>query len=168
MAKRSTDAVRNGELKIVPADHEKTWFHWLDNIQDWCVSRQLWWGHQIPAWFCKTKAEGETVQKMNMADNNRWIVARNEEDAKEKALKLLGCTEDELLLERDADVLDTWFSSGLFPFSVMGWPDNTDDFKVFYPTSLLETGLDILWHVAFIIPDIQGGTSFLSEATGKI
>ena len=145
MAKRSTDAVRNGELKIVPADHEKTWFHWLDNIQDWCVSRQLWWGHQIPAWFCKTKAEGETVQKMNMADNNRWIVARNEEDAKEKALKLLGCTEDELLLERDADVLDTWFSSGLFPFSVMGWPDNTDDFKAFYPTSLLETGLDILF-----------------------
>mmetsp|Transcript_13532 Transcript_13532/g.32653 ORF Transcript_13532/g.32653 Transcript_13532/m.32653 type:complete len:1067 (-) Transcript_13532:526-3726(-) len=145
MAKRSTDAVRNGDLKIVPADHEKTWFNWLDNIRDWCISRQLWWGHQIPAWFATTKAEGETISKNDMANNDRWIVARSEADAKEKALKLLGCTEDELVLERDADVLDTWFSSGLFPFSVMGWPDDTADLKAFYPTSLLETGLDILF-----------------------
>jgi len=145
MAKRSTDAVRNKELKIIPAEHEKTWYYWLDNIQDWCVSRQLWWGHQIPAWFAKTKAEGEKVQKMDMANNDRWIVARSEEDAKQKALKLLGCSEDELLLERDEDVLDTWFSSGLFPFSVMGWPDDTADLKAFYPTSLLETGSDILF-----------------------
>jgi len=145
MAKRSTDAVRNGELKLIPAESEKTWFHWLDNIQDWCVSRQLWWGHQIPAWFAKTRAEGETIQKMDIANNGRWIVARSEKDAKEKALELLGCTEDELVLERDDDVLDTWFSSGLFPFSVMGWPDNTDDLKAFYPTSLLETGSDILF-----------------------
>jgi valyl-tRNA synthetase len=145
MAKRSTDAVRNGELKIIPADHEKTWFHWLDNIRDWCVSRQLWWGHQIPAWFATTKAEGETIQKFDMTYNDRWIVARSEEDAKEKALAKLGCTEDELVLVRDEDVLDTWFSSGLFPFSVMGWPDNTADMKAFYPTSLLETGLDIIF-----------------------
>jgi len=145
MAKRSTDAVRNGDLKIVPAEHEKTWFHWLDNIRDWCVSRQLWWGHQIPAWFATTKAEGDSVQKFDMAYNDRWIVARSEEDAKEKALAKLGCTEDELVLERDEDVLDTWFSSGLFPFSVMGWPGNTDDMKAFYPTSLLETGLDIIF-----------------------
>jgi len=145
MAKRSTDAVRNGELKIIPADHEKTWFHWLDNIRDWCVSRQLWWGHQIPAWFATTKAEGETISKFDMAYNDRWIVARSEEDAKAKALAKLGCTEDELVLVRDEDVLDTWFSSGLFPFSVMGWPDNTDDLKAFYPTSLLETGLDIIF-----------------------
>jgi valyl-tRNA synthetase len=145
MAKRSTDAVRNGELKIVPADHEKTWFHWLDNIQDWCISRQLWWGHQIPAWFATTKAEGETVSKNDMAFNGRWIVARGTEEAKEKAIAMLGCTEDELVLERDEDVLDTWFSSGLFPFSVMGWPDDTADLKAFYPTSLLETGVDILF-----------------------
>ena len=78
MAKRSTDAVRNGELKILPAEHEKTWFQWLDNIRDWCVSRQLWWGHQIPAWFATKK--GETgVLKMDMKNNDRWVVARNEE-----------------------------------------------------------------------------------------
>jgi valyl-tRNA synthetase len=78
MAKRSTDAVRNGELKIVPAEHEKTWFQWLDNIRDWCVSRQLWWGHQIPAWFATKK--GETgMSKMDMNNNDRWVVARNEE-----------------------------------------------------------------------------------------
>jgi valyl-tRNA synthetase len=77
MAKRATDAVRNGELKIVPAEHEKTWFNWLDNIRDWCVSRQLWWGHQIPAWFAMKK--GEDLSKNDMANNDRWIVARNEE-----------------------------------------------------------------------------------------
>jgi valyl-tRNA synthetase len=145
MARRSTDAVRNGELKIIPAEHEKTWFQWLDNIRDWCVSRQLWWGHQIPAWFARTKEEVETIQKNDMDSNDRWIVARNEDDAKAKAIKLLGCTEEDLILERDDDVLDTWFSSGLFPFSVMGWPDNTEDLQAFYPTSLLETGLDILF-----------------------
>ncbi len=145
MAKRSTDAVRNGELKIIPAEHEKTWFQWLDNIHDWCVSRQLWWGHQIPAWFATTKAEEGKLSKMDMANNDRWIVARSEEDAKQKALAMLGCTEDELVLNRDEDVLDTWFSSGLFPFSVMGWPDDTADLKAFYPTSLLETGLDIIF-----------------------
>jgi valyl-tRNA synthetase len=143
MAKRSTDAVRNGDLKIVPSEHEKTWFQWLDNIRDWCVSRQLWWGHQIPAWFAVKK--GEKLEKHSMANNDRWIVARSEEEALEKAAKLLNCSHAEVVLERDEDVLDTWFSSGLFPFSVMGWPDQTDDLKAFYPTSLLETGLDILF-----------------------
>ena len=77
MAKRATDAVRNGELKIVPAEQEKTWFNWLDNIRDWCVSRQLWWGHQIPAWFVTKK--GETIDKNDMSHNDRWVVARSEE-----------------------------------------------------------------------------------------
>ncbi|KAL7538768.1 hypothetical protein ACHAXR_008781 [Thalassiosira sp. AJA248-18] len=144
MAKRATDAVRNGELNIVPAEHEKTWFQWLDNIRDWCVSRQLWWGHQIPAWFATKKGETGVV-KTDMKSNDRWIVARCEEDAYAKAEKLLGCSRDDIVLERDEDVLDTWFSSGLFPFSVMGWPEQTDDLKAFYPTSLLETGLDIIF-----------------------
>jgi valyl-tRNA synthetase len=77
MAKRATDAVRNGDLKIIPAEQERTWFQWLDNIRDWCVSRQLWWGHQIPAWFA-TK-NGEEIDKNDMSHNNRWIVARCEE-----------------------------------------------------------------------------------------
>jgi len=77
MAKRATDAVRNGELKIIPEEHEKTWFQWLDNIRDWCVSRQLWWGHQIPAWFA-TK-QGENLDKIDMDHNDRWVVARSEE-----------------------------------------------------------------------------------------
>jgi valyl-tRNA synthetase len=143
MAKRATEAVRNGELKLIPAEHEKTWFQWLDNIRDWCVSRQLWWGHQIPAWFATKK--GEELSKMDMANNDRWIVARTEEEAVTKAEQLLGCSKEDLVLERDEDVLDTWFSSGLFPFSVFGWPDQTEDLKAFYPTSLLETGLDIIF-----------------------
>jgi valyl-tRNA synthetase len=77
MAKRATDAVRNGDLKIVPAEHENTWFNWLDNIRDWCVSRQLWWGHQIPAWFATKKSED--ISKMDIEHNDRWIVARTEE-----------------------------------------------------------------------------------------
>lgn len=78
MAKRAADAVRNGDLKIVPKDHEKTWFQWLDNIRDWCVSRQLWWGHQIPAWFATKKGE-TNVDKNDMEHNDRWVVARSEE-----------------------------------------------------------------------------------------
>jgi len=144
MAKRSTDAVRNGDLTILPQDQEKVWFQWLDNIRDWCVSRQLWWGHQIPAWFATKKSE-TGVSKNDMEHNDRWIVARNVEDAMQKAIEMLGCSEDEIVLERDEDVLDTWFSSGLFPFSVFGWPEQTEDFKAFYPTSLLETGSDILF-----------------------
>ncbi len=166
MAKRALEAVEKGDLKIVPAEHKRTWGQWLGNIRDWCVSRQLWWGHQIPAWFAVKK--GEILDKNDITNNERWVVARSEEvcaliallpmnnpdlnalsfcpqAAYEKAAGLLGCSKDELELTRDEDVLDTWFSSGLFPFSVMGWPDNTDDMKAFYPTSLLETGLDILF-----------------------
>jgi len=156
MAKRATDAVRNGELKIVPEEHEKTWFMWLDNIRDWCVSRQLWWGHQIPAWFVTKK--GETgVNKNDMKWNDRWIVGRDEAEALEKAVKVLGCSKEEIDLERDEDVLDTWFSSGLFPFSVFGWPDKTADLEAFYPTALLETGLDILffWVARMVMMGLQ-------------
>ena len=106
-----------------------------------CVSHK--WGHQIPAWFATKK--GETLEKNDMENNERWVVARSEAEAIEKASLLLGVGKQEIVIERDEDVLDTWFSSGLFPFSVMGWPDDTADLKGFYPTSLLETGLDILF-----------------------
>jgi len=156
MAKRSCDAVRNGDLKILPKENEKTWFYWLENIRDWCVSRQLWWGHQIPAWFA-TKKDEKNVDKNSMSNNNRWVVARREAEALEKAAKLLGCSQDDVAIERDEDVLDTWFSSGLFPFSVFGWPDETADLKAFYPTSLLETGSDILffWVARMVMMGLQ-------------
>mmetsp|Transcript_23836 Transcript_23836/g.36767 ORF Transcript_23836/g.36767 Transcript_23836/m.36767 type:complete len:705 (+) Transcript_23836:54-2168(+) len=157
MAKRSVDAVKNGDLKIIPEEHEKTWFYWLENIQDWCVSRQLWWGHQIPAWFATTVEEVGSISKNDMDNNDRWIVARNEEEALVKAAEKLQTDPSNIKIERDEDVLDTWFSSGLFPFSVMGWPDNTADLKAFYPTSLLETGLDILffWVARMVMMGLQ-------------
>ncbi|GMH50561.1 hypothetical protein TL16_g00808, partial [Triparma laevis f. inornata] len=156
MAKRAADAVRNGDLKILPKDHEKTWFYWLDNIRDWCISRQLWWGHRIPAWFA-TKIGETGVDKNSMTHNDRWIVARDEAEAKEKAAAFLKCEPSEVLLEQDNDVLDTWFSSGLFPFAVFGWPDQTEDLEAFFPTSLLETGLDILffWVARMVMMGLQ-------------
>jgi valyl-tRNA synthetase len=119
MAKRSVDAVKEGRLTIRPAFHEKTWYQWLDNIRPWCVSRQLWWGHRIPAYFCFTKTEvaaGSCPDKNSDKHKSRWIVARSAQAATEAAAKLLGCAEAEVVLEQDEDVLDTWFSSGLFPF----------------------------------------------------
>ena len=145
MAARACDAVRQGELRIVPDMYNKTWFHWLEGIHDWCVSRQLWWGHRIPAYFARIKGETPRLDKNEPDNNKRWVVARTIESAKTKAAELLKVNESEIELEQDEDVLDTWFSSGLFPFSVFGWPNNTEDLKAFYPTQLLETGADILF-----------------------
>ncbi len=146
MAKRAVDAVRNGEMKIVPDMHEQTWYMWLENIKDWCISRQLWWGHRIPAYLARLPGEtSETVDHNNMENNNRWFIGRTEAEARTKAATALNVQESEISLCQDEDVLDTWFSSGLFPFSVFGWPEITDDFKAFFPTTLLETGLDILF-----------------------
>jgi valyl-tRNA synthetase len=144
MAQRSIEAVRNGELKILPEMHEATWYRWLENIRDWCVSRQLWWGHRIPAYFAR-RLDEEKLDKNDPANNTRWVVARTYQDALDQAAKLLNVESSLVKLEQDEDVLDTWFSSGLFPFSVFGWPNNTEDFQAFYPTQLLETGLDILF-----------------------
>lgn len=121
----SIDAVKNGAIKFVPDNWSKTYYQWLDNIEDWCISRQIWWGHRIPAWY----------------DNDGNIyVAQTESLAREK-YKL----DADVALRQDDDVLDTWFSSGLWPFSTLGWPEQTDALKTWYPTSVLVTGFDIIF-----------------------
>jgi len=135
LADKSVKALREGELKILPEFHHQTWYHWLENIQEWCISRQLWWGHRIPAYKVVKPAQ----------QNEKWFTGKSAEEATKKAEEELGIKG--VVVEQDEDVLDTWFSSGLFPFSVFGWPDieNNDDFNAFFPTSLLETGHDILF-----------------------
>jgi len=123
LAERAIEAVKDGRTKIVPALWEKTYFEWMENIRDWCISRQIWWGHRIPAWYC------DACDKV--------IVA------KEKPSSCPGCGSGELRPE--TDVLDTWFSSALWPFSTMGWPKETQELRKFYPTSALVTGFDILF-----------------------
>jgi valyl-tRNA synthetase len=132
MAQAGLDAVRDGRIKIIPDRFTKVYYNWLENIQDWCISRQLWWGHRIPVWYCQ--------------DCGEMIVSREDPSV---------CTKcDSRSLEQDPDVLDTWFSSGLWPFSTLGWPEETPDFKYFYPTAILETGYDILFFwVARMIMD---------------
>ncbi|MGN1297808.1 MAG: valine--tRNA ligase [Clostridia bacterium] len=123
LAKRAADSVRNEEARFIPKKYEKQYFNWLDNIQDWCISRQLWWGHQIPAYYC------EKCGHINV-----------EKEMPEKCEKC-GSTN----LHQDQDTLDTWFSSALWPFSTLGWPNtNTEDYKTFYPTNVLVTGFDII------------------------
>lgn len=146
MEKMSEDAVkvvRNGELKIIPEMHKKTWYNWLENNRDWCISRQLWWGHRIPAYF--VKVEDPSVPSGEDTDDKYWVSGRDEEEAKEKAAARFNVPKDKISLKQDEDVLDTWFSSGIFPFSIFGWPDNTVELEAFYPGTLLETGHDILF-----------------------
>eukprot|EP01084_Bolivina_argentea_P098996 177956_1 len=142
MAANAVDKVKNGDLKLTPDSHKSVWYHWLDNIQPWCVSRQLWWGHRIPA-FRVALAD---TQLGSIEDG--WIVARNEAEARVKAQAKFNLTDEqtaECRLDQDPDVLDTWFSSGLWPFSTMGWPEKTDDMDRYFPGALLETGHDILF-----------------------
>ncbi|CAM2148112.1 valine--tRNA ligase [Pararobbsia alpina] len=122
----SLDVVRNGQIKFVPENWSTTYYQWLENIQDWCISRQLWWGHQIPAWY---------------GDAGQVFVARSEDEAREKA-QAAGYTG---ALKRDDDVLDTWFSSALVPFSSLGWPNQTAELERFLPSSVLVTGFDIIF-----------------------
>ncbi|KAJ2786551.1 valine--tRNA ligase [Coemansia interrupta] len=138
LAEPAIQAVRDGRLEITPQTSENQWFSWLEDIQDWCVSRQLWWGHRIPAYFVRIAG-----QDNDPSDTNFWVVGRTDEEAQTRAAERFPGVE--FTLEQDPDVLDTWFSSGLWPFAVMGWPENTEDFKKYYPTTLLETGWDILF-----------------------
>ena len=125
LADAAIQAVEEGRTEILPDQWQRNYFEWMRNIRDWCISRQLWWGHRIPAWHL---------------EDGSFVVARNEDEARaEAARRGLRVTHQE------TDVLDTWFSSGLWPFSTMGWPDKTDDLKAFYPTALLNTGFDILF-----------------------
>ncbi|BCN30023.1 valine--tRNA ligase [Anaeromicropila herbilytica] len=121
LAEPAIKAVREGETKFVPEHFNKTYFHWLENIRDWCISRQLWWGHQIPAYYCD--------------DCGEMVVTKDSHATCPK------CNKD---MRRDPDTLDTWFSSALWPFSTLGWPDNTEEMNYFYPTNVLVTGYDII------------------------
>ena len=127
LSKKAIKAVKDKKTQFVPKNWEKTYFEWMDNIQPWCVSRQLWWGHQIPVWY---------------GPDNHFFVAMDESEAKEKAYKHYGKDTD---LVRDEDVLDTWFSSALWPFSTLGWPEKTPEFEKYYNTDVLVTGFDIIF-----------------------
>jgi len=141
MAQEAQKAVDDGALRLIPDSHKKTWTYWMSGMRDWCISRQLWWGHRIPAYHVTVEGEGVG----DPTDNKYWVSGRTEQEARKKAADRFNVKIDKIKLEQDPDVLDTWFSSGLFPFSVLGWPDKTDDLDVFYPGSLLETGHDIIF-----------------------
>lgn len=123
LAKPAIEAVRTGKVEFVPERFDKIYYNWMENIQDWCISRQLWWGHRIPAYYCQECGE---------------VIVSKEEPHK--------CTKcGSTNLKQDEDTLDTWFSSALWPFSTLGWPEQTEDYKYFYPTSTLVTGYDIIF-----------------------
>jgi len=142
MAARACEAVRTKELRILPEAEEKTWFRWLENIQDLCISRQLWWGHRIPTYLVTIPGKIDNPDKNN---HEHWVVGRDEAEALDNAAKKWKVPKKKISLAQDEDVLDTWFSSGFFPFSTMGWPEETNDMKAFFPGDLLETGGDILF-----------------------
>ena len=135
LAKPANEAVRSGKVNFIPKKYEKTYFAWMDNVKDWCISRQLWWGHRIPAYYCD--------------DCKNMMVT------KEVPTKCTKCGSEHI--HQDEDTLDTWFSSALWPFSTLGWPEQTEDFKYFYPTSVLVTGYDIIffWVARMIFSAIE-------------
>ena len=157
LAEPAMQVVRDGRIRIIPEGWTNSYFAWMENIKDWCVSRQIWWGHQIPAWYCVScdaanvieVGSGETI----LMKDAQPIVARQ---APERCAKCGGKS-----LVQDPDVLDTWFSSGLWPFSTLGWPDKTEDLKDYYPTSTLVTGFDILFF--WVARMIMMGLKFMDD-----
>jgi valyl-tRNA synthetase len=141
LAKPAIAAVETGKITFTPKSWEKTYFEWMYNIRDWCISRQLWWGHQIPAWYCG-RCQQVTV-------------------ARETPQGCSACNAPSSDLKRDEDVLDTWFSSALWPFSTLGWPEKTEALKTFYPTSILETGFDIIFF--WVARMIMMGIHFMGD-----
>ncbi len=139
LAKPALEAVRDGRIRIIPDRFAAVYYNWLENIKDWCISRQLWWGHQIPAWHCA--ACGEVTVSRDDPDRCGHCGSEN--------------------IEQDPDVLDTWFSSGLWPFSTLGWPEQTEDYRKFYPTTMMETGYDILFF--WVARMIMMGLEFTGE-----
>ncbi|MDP6531010.1 MAG: valine--tRNA ligase, partial [Arenicellales bacterium] len=146
LAQPAIKAVANGDIRFVPENWNRTYFEWMNNIQDWCISRQIWWGHRIPAWY---------------DDEGNIFVACDEQDAQRQAQDKHG---REVTLRQDEDVLDTWFSSALWPFSTLGWPRQTEELETFYPTSVLVTGFDIIffWVARMIMFGLKfaGGVPF--------
>jgi len=153
MAAKAVQSVRGGDLKIIPAMYEKTWYAWMENCRDWCISRQLWWGHRIPAYYVTIMGQPSGSDDLDQY----WVSGRSIEEATDRAAQKFNVAKDQVFLRQDEDVLDTWFSSGLYPFSVFGWPEKTVDLEMFYPNSLLETGHDILffWVARMVMMGIQ-------------
>ncbi|KAI4836668.1 valine--tRNA ligase [Plasmodium brasilianum] len=184
LAKQAISYVKTKELAIIPAQHINTWFYWLENARDWCISRQLWWGHRIPAYKIIMKddltgesagaenqnsgqSNGQNRSQTSIHNNNiclnpyeqgqeQWVVGNSHEECIEKAKKLIG-EDKQFELIQDEDVLDTWFSSSLVPFSSLGWPEQTEDIENFFPNTILETGQDILffWVARMVIVSIH-------------
>ncbi len=143
LAEKATQVVRAGKIRFVPENWTRTYYDWMERIEDWCISRQLWWGHQIPAWY---------------GPDGKIFVARSDEEAHRAAAAHYGMP---VSLERDPDVLDTWFSSALWPFTTLGWPDETPELQTFYPTSVLVTGFDIIFF--WVARMIMMGLHFTGE-----
>ena len=148
LAKQAMKVVKDGDTKFFPSNWEKTYFQWMENIRPWCISRQIWWGHQIPAWY---------------GPDGKEFCAETEEEAKNLAVDFYKA--DKIILKRDQDVLDTWFSSALWPFSTLGWPNKEQTLDTFYPNSVLVTGFDIIFF--WVARMMMMGNKFMSETPFK-